>query len=460
MIAIGIVFFGALALLFAGINKEEKSLKTLAASILGLAGLAIFAESKNLISTDALFSWVPAGMIAFNPTAQVIAAVLTVMAMIVINLMPAVNRKGMDVIGLMMFSVCGGLLMIGAQHLVVLFLGIEILSIPLFVLAGSEKDDLYGNEASLKYFLMGAFSTAIFLLGAAFLYGGTGTLYFHEMLLRTSFSEHFGEFPILVKAGLILVSVGLLFKVSAVPFHFWSPDVYEGSPNRIAAFMAIIVKIAGFASFAQLLSAFAPMQNWYSTWLLPISIITVLGGNIVALVQNSYKRMLAYSSISHAGYLLLFLLQPIQENFQVLGVYLLSYGLGTAVLFYLFDKYATGEDKSVNIFTGIVYTNRLDAIAMIIATFTVAGIPSTIGFIAKYQLFSSAFNTATWGVLLALVGSAISISYYFKPFRVMFRTESDVQPSIQFSWKNICLVGVLSAMVLLGILPMTLNWIF
>lgn len=460
MIAIGIVFFGALALLFAGINKEEKSLKTLAASILGLAGLAIFAESKNLISTDALFSWVPAGMIAFNPTAQVIAAVLTVMAMIVINLMPAVNRKGMDVIGLMMFSVCGGLLMIGAQHLVVLFLGIEILSIPLFVLAGSEKDDLYGNEASLKYFLMGAFSTAIFLLGAAFLYGGTGTLYFHEMLLRTSFSEHFGEFPILVKAGLILVSVGLLFKVSAVPFHFWSPDVYEGSPNRIAAFMAIIVKIAGFASFAQLLSAFAPMQNWYSTWLLPISIITVLGGNIVALVQNSYKRMLAYSSISHAGYLLLFLLQPIQENFQVLGVYLLSYGLGTAVLFYLFDKYATREDKSVNIFTGIVYTNRLDAIAMIIATFTVAGIPSTIGFIAKYQLFSSAFNTATWGVLLALVGSAISISYYFKPFRVMFRTESDVQPSIQFSWKNICLVGVLSAMVLLGILPMTLNWIF
>ena len=460
MIAIGIVFFGALALLFAGIFKEEKSLKTLSASILGLAGLAIFAESKNLISTDALFSWVPAGMIAFNPTAQVIAAVLTVMAMIVINLMPAVNRKGMDVIGLMMFSVCGGLLMIGAQHLVVLFLGIEILSVPLFVLAGSEKDDLYGNEASLKYFLMGAFSTAIFLLGAAFLYGGTGTLYLHEMLLRTSFSEHFGEFPILVKAGLILVSVGLLFKVSAVPFHFWSPDVYEGSPNRIAAFMAIIVKIAGFASFAQLLSAFAPMQNWYSTWLLPISIITVLGGNIVALVQNSYKRMLAYSSVSHAGYLLLFLLQPIQENFQVLGVYLLSYGLGTAVLFYLFDKYATGEDKSVNIFTGIVYTNRLDAIPMIIATFTVAGIPSTIGFIAKYQLFSSAFNTATWGVLLALVGSAISISYYFKPFRVMFRTESDVQPSIQFSWKNICLVGVLSAMVLLGILPMTLNWIF
>ena len=460
MIAISIVFFGALVLLFAGLNKEEGRLKTAAAVVLGIAGLAIFAESKNLISTESLFNWVPAGMIAFNPIAQVIAAILVIMAMIVINLMPAVNRKGMDVIGLMMLSACGGLLMIGAQHLVVLFLGIEILSIPLFVLAGSEKDDLFGNEASLKYFLMGAFSTAIFLLGAAFLYGGTGTLYFHEMLLRTSFSEHFGEFPILIKAGLILVSVGLLFKVSAVPFHFWSPDVYEGSPNRIAAFMAIVVKIAGFAAFAQFLASFAPMQNWYATWMMPVSIITVLAGNIVALVQTSYKRMLAYSSISHAGYLLLFLLQPIQENFNILGLYLLSYGLGTAILFYLFDKYAQSTDKSVDIFKGMAQKSKLDAIAMIVATFTVAGIPSTVGFIAKYQLFTSAFNTATWGVLLALVGSAISISYYFKPFRVMFISDSDSTKNQNFGLGDICLVGIVLAIIIMGILPMSLNWIF
>jgi len=460
VIAISIVFFGALVLLFAGLNKEEGQLKTAAAVLLGIAGVAIFAESKNLISTESLFSWVPAGMIAYNPVAQVIAAILVFMAMIVINLMPAVNRKGMDVVGLMMLSACGGLLMIGAQHLVVLFLGIEILSIPLFVLAGSEKDDLFGNEASLKYFLMGAFSTAIFLLGAAFLYGGTGTLYFHEMLLRTSFSEHFGEFPILVKAGLILVSVGLLFKVSAVPFHFWSPDVYEGSPNRIAAFMAIVVKIAGFAAFAQFLASFAPMQAWYATWMLPVSIITVLAGNIVALVQTSYKRMLAYSSISHAGYLLLFLLTPIQENFQVLGIYLLSYGLGTAVLFYLFDKYSQESDKSVNIFTGIVQKSKLDTVAMVVATFAVAGIPSTIGFIAKYQLFTAAFNTAMWGVLLGLVGSAISISYYFKPFRVMFRTDSETAPKSSFGLGDICLLGIVLAIVLLGIAPVILNWIF
>ncbi len=460
MIAIAIVFFGALALLFLGIYKEEKHLKFASSAILGVAGLAIFAESKSLISFDTLFAWVPASMIAFNPTAQVIAGVMSFMAMIIINLFPAVNRKGMDIIGLMMFSLCGGILMLGSQHLVVLFLGIEILSIPLFVLAGSEKDNLFGNEASLKYFLMGAFSTAIFLLGAAFLYGGTGTMYFHEMLLRLSFSEHFGEFPVLVKTGLILVSVGLLFKVSAVPFHFWSPDVYEGSPNRIAAFMAIIVKIAGFAAFAQLLSAFAPMQSWYSNWMLPISIITVLGGNIIALAQQSYKRMLAYSSISHAGYLLLFLMQPIQENIQVLGIYLLSYGLGTAVLFYLFDKYSKSEDTSVGIFTGLSKSEPLDALALIVATFTVAGIPSTIGFIAKYQLFTAAFPSVKWGVLLALIGSAISISYYFKPFRVLFKSDMETVSSISFTWKSICLLISVMVMLILGVFPMILNWIF
>ncbi len=460
MIAIAIVFFGALALLFLGINKEEKQLQLASSLILGIAGLAVFAESKSMISFDALFAWVPSSMIAFNPTAQVIAAVMAFMAMIIVNIFPAVKRKGMDIIGLMMFSLCGGILMLGSQHLVVLFLGIEILSIPLFVLAGSDKDNLFGNEASLKYFLMGAFSTAIFLLGAAFLYGGTGTMYFHEMLLRLSFSEHFGEFPVLVKTGLILVSVGLLFKVSAIPFHFWSPDVYEGSPNRIAAFMAIIVKIAGFAAFAQLLSAFAPMQTWYATWMLPVSIITVLGGNIIALVQKSYKRMLAYSSISHAGYLLLFLMQPIQENIRVLGIYLLSYGLGTAILFYLFDKYAQGEDKSVTIFSGISKSQPLDALALIVATFTVAGIPSTIGFIAKYQLFTSAFPSVKWGVLLALIGSAISISYYFKPFRVLFNSSSEVKGAFSITWKSVCLLGAVLGMLILGIFPIILNWIF
>lgn len=460
MIAISIVFFGALFLLFFGLNRQEQQLKTWAVMFLGLASVSAWIESKNWVRFDSLFTWVPSGMISFTPTTETIVAIVTVMAMIVINLMPASNRKGFDILGLMMFSLAGGIMMIGAQHLVVLFLGIEILSIPLFVLAGSDKDNIFGNEAALKYFLMGAFSTAIFLLGATFLYGGSGTLYYHEMLLRLSFSEHFGEFPILIKTGILLVSVGLLFKVSAVPFHFWSPDVYEGSPNRIASFMAIIVKIAGFTAFAQLLVAFAPMQSWYTQWMMPIAIITILLGNIAALVQESYKRMLAYSSISHAGYLLLFLMQPIQENAPILGTYLLSYGLGTALLFYLFDKYASENQNSVNIFTGLAYKHRWDSIILIVATLTVAGIPSTVGFIAKYQLFSAAFPHVFWGVVIALVGSAISISYYFKPFRVLFKTEADLSPSSSIQLKDFCGIVIAIAIVAMGVLPSILAWIF
>jgi NADH-quinone oxidoreductase subunit N len=349
--------------------------------------------------------------------------------------------------------------MIGAKHLVVLFLGIEVLSIPLFVLAGSDKDNISGNEAALKYFLMGAFSSAIFLLGAAFLYGGSAVMTYQEMFLRLSFSEHFGDFPVLMKAGMILVMVGLLFKVSAVPFHFWSPDVYEGSPNRVTSFMAVIVKIAGFVALANFMKAFLPMLEWTSNWLLPISAITILGGNIAAFAQKSFKRMLAYSSISHAGYLLLFALTSMQDM-SVLGTYLLAYGLSTALLFYLFDKYANGDKNGFEIFTGLTFTNRTDTIALVVATLSIAGIPGTIGFIGKYQLFSTAFGPQFWGVMIALLGSIISIGYYFKPFKYAFRTESDTPNQWNWSWGSICSVVISSVILALGLFPYLLSLYF
>jgi len=176
----------------------------------------------------------------------------------------------------MLFSLSGGILLMGAEQLVMLFLGLEILSIPLFVLAGSDKENLASNEAALKYFIMGAFSTAVLLLGAAFIYGGTGTLNLNEIQLKLSFAAHFGEFPILLKAGLILVSIGLLFKVSAVPFHFWSPDVYEGSPNRISVFMAVIVKISGFYALGNIFNSFSPMVTWSEQWIIPILGLTII----------------------------------------------------------------------------------------------------------------------------------------------------------------------------------------
>lgn len=425
MISIFITFFSALFLLFFGLKKKETQLNGLASLLLLTAAVASYFEYKGLLSFSELFGWVPSSMLYFDPATELMASLMTFFAAVIIYLLPASNRSGFDVIGLMMFSLCGGLMMVGSQHLIMLFLGIEILSIPLYVLAGSDKENLFGNEAALKYFLMGAFSTAIFLLGSAFLYGGTGTLQFNEILTRLTFAEHFGDFPMLIKAGFLLVSVGLFFKVSAVPFHFWSPDVYEGSPNRVATFMAIIVKIAGFSALAHVFLAFSPMSNWSSTFILSVAILTILGGNLAALAQQSYKRMLAYSSISHAGYLMLILIKPTEGNFDILTIYLSSYALGTVVLFYLFDIYQTENNKSHTIFTGMSMKNTWHTWGFIAATLTVAGIPSTIGFIAKYQLFFAAFPVATWGVIIGLVGSAISISYYFKPFRVLFKEDTN-----------------------------------
>lgn len=459
MIAISMIFLGSIALMFAGINAEEKKVKPFFTALLALSGIFAFLESKGVMAFDELFAWVPKHMVDFDAFGLQMVGVLSILAAIIINLMPAANRKGADILALMAFSLCGGILMIGAKHLVVLFLGIEVLSIPLFVLAGSDKDNISGNEAALKYFLMGAFSSAIFLLGAAFLYGGSAVMTYQEMFLRLSFSEHFGDFPVLMKAGMILVMVGLLFKVSAVPFHFWSPDVYEGSPNRVTSFMAVIVKIAGFVALANFMKAFLPMLEWTSNWLLPISAITILGGNIAAFAQKSFKRMLAYSSISHAGYLLLFALTSMQDM-SVLGTYLLAYGLSTALLFYLFDKYANGDKNGFDIFTGLTFTNRTDTIALVVATLSIAGIPGTIGFIGKYQLFSTAFGPQFWGVMIALLGSIISIGYYFKPFKYAFRTESDTPNQWNWSWGSICSVVISSVILALGLFPYLLSLYF
>lgn len=462
MIGIALVFLGGVITLFWGLNKSEsKSLWILQLFML-LSALLSGAESQGWIDFSELFKWVPSHMLNFSAFKLSMVSVLSFFGFYILSLLPSTDKKGADVLGLFAFALTGAMMMVGSQHLVMLFLGLEVLSIPLFVLAGSEKENIYGNEAAMKYFLMGAFSTAIFLLGAAFTYGGSGTLILAEIQMKLSFAAHFGEFPVLLKAGVILMSVGLLFKVSAVPFHFWSPDVYEGSPNRVATFMAVIVKVAGFVAFAQLINTFSPMQIWINQWIVPVSILTILAGNIAALVQQTVKRTLAYSSISHAGYLLLFLILPMEENIPILGTYLLSYGLGTIILFYLMDKYSVHGEKSFEMFKNIK-NNKIDMAALVIGTLSIAGVPSTIGFVAKYQLFSAAFSQNHYSVYLALLGSAISIAYYFKPFRYALAESNEVdveQNSNNGLFSQICLIIGMLLIITLGLLPVITERIF
>ncbi len=422
MIGILIVFIGAVLVLFLGLNKPEGGMKTLSSLVLFLAGVLSLLESLSILNFERLSNWAPKNMIDFSKGDLMFVSLLAFVTAAIIAIFPTVEEKGSDRLGLMMLSLTGAFMMIGADHLVMLFLGIEVLSIPLYVLAGSDKHNLRSNEAAIKYFLMGAFSTAIFLLGCAFIYGGSGSLSLSEISLRMSIVGHLSEFPALIKVGVILMSTGLLFKVSAFPFHFWAPDVYEGSPNKVTTFMAVVVKIAGFVAFANYLQAFEALASWYSKWLIILAVCTIIFGNIAAISQKTVKRTLAYSSIAHAGYLLLFLITPMKANMWILFAYSVAYALSTVVLFYFNDKYSTKKEYGFGMFSGLLKNNQSATILMVISLFSIAGIPVTVGFTAKYYLFTSAFEVSPLAVGIALLGSAISIMYYFKAFKPMFES--------------------------------------
>ena len=243
MIALFVTFFSAVILLIAGLNKKDSAFSLFAVVSLFVSAALSFACANQMVSFGMLESWVPANMMSFGKEQHLFAALLAFITGFVILMFRENENLGTDQLGLMMFSLCGAYMMVSYEHLVMLFLGIEVLSIPLFVLAGANKQNLASNEASLKYFLMGAFSTGIFLLGTAFIYGGTGSLELEMMGIKPSFMHAMKGMPIpvLINAGIILMSVGLLFKVAAAPFHFWAPDVYEGRPNITTVFMATFV---------------------------------------------------------------------------------------------------------------------------------------------------------------------------------------------------------------------------
>jgi NADH-quinone oxidoreductase subunit N len=453
MIGILIVFIGAVLVLFLGLNKPEGGMKTLSSLVLFLAGVLSLLESLSILNFERLSNWAPKNMIDFSKGDLMFVSLLAFVTGAIIAIFPTVEEKGSDRLGLMMLSLTGAFMMIGADHLVMLFLGIEVLSIPLYVLAGSDKHNLRSNEAAIKYFLMGAFSTAIFLLGCAFIYGGSGSLSLSEISLRMSIVGHLSEFPALIKVGVILMSTGLLFKVSAFPFHFWAPDVYEGSPNKVTTFMAVVVKIAGFVAFANYLQAFEALASWYSKWLIILAVCTIIFGNIAAISQKTVKRTLAYSSIAHAGYLLLFLITPMKANMWILFAYSVAYALSTVVLFYFNDKYSTKKEYGFGMFSGLLKNNQSATILMVISLFSIAGIPVTVGFTAKYYLFTSAFEVSPLAVGIALLGSAISIMYYFKAFKPMFESAESNTNEAHASKIHFVVYLMVAASIVFGMFP-------
>jgi NADH-quinone oxidoreductase subunit N len=292
-------------------------------------------------------------------------------------------------------------------------------------------------------------------LGIAFLYGGTGTMELQAIGLKPSFMHALEGMstPVMIRIGLVLVSIGLLFKVSAAPFHFWSPDVYEGSPNRVMAFMSTVVKSAAFVAFSKLMLAFGGVKSDWDYWIVAIAILTILWGNIAALKQSSVKRTLAYSSIAHAGYLLMYVLIATETSGFMLFVYLLSYALSSIALLAMAHQLQSENEENLNfdVFNGLAKKQPAMALLLSIFVFSTAGIPVTAGFAAKFYLFSSTFASYPLLVFIGLLGSAISIAYYFKFIKSAYLVSATSENTIKENrWVYWLLALVLVAVGVFG----------
>ena len=369
---------------------------------------------------------------------------------------------------LLLFSLVGAIMMIGYDHLLMLFVGIEILSISMYVLAGASKRDSRSNEAALKYFLMGAFATGILLFGIALLYGATGTFALSQIAAAVAAPANASLLPMLY-IGILLMIIGIGFKVSAAPFHFWTPDVYEGTPTFFTAFMSTVVKTAGFAAFLKLLAVALPAaQGFWAPTIQAMCALTLLLGNVGAAVQTTTKRMLAYSSVSHAGYLLIGL---VAGNGSLTGpaangifFYSLAYSIATVAAFGVLklvtDHRQRDDYAGLN---GLGKTNPLLAFVMTVAMLSLAGIPLTGGFFGKFFLLTAAVGQGHIGlVIFAVIMSMVGIYYYLRPIIAMYLrpAEGPTADAVPVDGLQSFTLGLLALLTIaLGILPGLLSGI-
>lgn len=362
------------------------------------------------------------------------------------------ERVGVNVAeyyALIFFVLCGISIASTFNSLLMLFLGIEIISIPLYILTGSDKRNLKSNEASLKYFLMGAFSTGLMLMGITLIYGVKGSFDMDVIKLGTT------TLTPMMTAGLLLLLFSMAFKVSAAPFHFWTPDVYDGSPTVFTSFMATIVKAAGFIAFIRLFEGcFGEMQRQWQLLVAIITAATLFIGNITAVFQQSVKRMLAYSSIAQAGFMLFALVAMNNMAKEGLIFYAAAYSLATIGIFAILLKM---KDYTFEGFNGLAKRQPVLAATNTIFLLSLAGIPATAGFWAKFYMLAAAVNDGHvfWLVIVGVLCAAISVYYYFRVIQAMYFKEGDGDPlEIETSgtFKGL-LIGIAAIVILLGIFP-------
>lgn len=360
-------------------------------------------------------------------------------------------QKFSDYIAIKIFLLSGAVAMVSFGNLAMFFVGIEVLSIALYILAGSNRLNVKSNEAGMKYFLLGSFASGIMLFGISLIYGATG---YFDIVEIHEISAGAG-LPVWFYIGVTMIVIGMLFKIAAFPFHFWAPDVYEGSPTIVTATMSTLVKVAAVATFFKLVTNLkTEYDGKFYTIMVIISIMTMLFGNIMALRQKNVKRMLAFSGISHAGFMLIAFVST-TTSVSALYYYAFAYALSGMAAFAvnIYVTYKSGNED-VEAFNGLGKSNPLMAAVLTMSLLSMAGIPIFSGFFAKLMMFGQAINAGYLIlVIFGVINSIISIGYYFKLILAMYTKKPVGDETKVFNVYTLVAVVAITLNILIGLFP-------
>jgi len=415
---IAIIGLGVLCLLFEIMNFRKAIIPITILGLLGILGLTL-----SELNSPATYH---NNMIVVNKFSVAFSSLFIVLTIFLValshNFYEKHQTKISDYIAIKIFLLSGAVAMVSFGNLSMFFLGIEILSISLYVLAASDRMNIKSNEAGLKYFLMGSFASGILLFGICLIYGAMGTF----DIVEISELSQSAELPSWFFIGIVLLTIGMLFKIAAVPFHFWAPDVYQGAPALTTATMSTLAKVVAMASLYKLLTAMnVEITYGFQIVIVVISIASMTVGNIMALKQTNVKRMLAFSGISHAGFMLMALLSAATAAGSLL-YYATAYSLaGIAAFSVLLYVCKDKGNEEISHFNGLGKTNPILAAVLTASLLSMAGIPVFAGFFAKLMLFTQTIESGYLIVVIAaVINSIISIGYYFKLILAMYTKDA------------------------------------
>ncbi|MBM4170021.1 MAG: NADH-quinone oxidoreductase subunit N [Ignavibacteria bacterium] len=447
-----VVLTGLVLLLVESVRRGSGRL-SYAVSLVGLASAGVLIVAVGDVAQPAFNN-----MIVQGPYAQFFTVIFLVTGILTILLSRGyLDRQGIhrsEYYLLVVFAISGMMLLAYAMDLIVVFLGIELMSICLYILAGFMRTRGTSMEAALKYFLLGAFATGFLLYGIALIYGSTGTTNLEQ--IAKSFAEHSASPMFLVGVSFLLVAFA--FKVAAVPFHMWAPDVYEGAPTMVTAFMSTGVKAAGFAAFvAVFMRSFQYAGSPVNDVLAAIAAASMIIGNVTALAQVNLKRMLAYSSVAHAGYILVGLAAGNADGFMGILFYLVAYvvvNVGAFGILSLVED-SNGQKLSYDDYAGFSAQRPFLAALMSIFMFSLAGIPPFAGFFGKYYVFLAAVKAdMIWLAVLGVLTSLVSVYYYLRLVILMYFREGSGDVAVRPTWAAMLSIGFAAYLVIqFGIFP-------